>query len=61
MLERLLNKKLEVRVALYSDSMPRGLYSDTYEGKLVAYDETFMAFEDDTMINIKYVQLISVL
>ena len=61
MLERLVNKKLKVRVALYSDSMPRGLYSGTFEGKLVAFDETFLVFDDDTMINIKYVQSISVI
>ena len=60
MLERLVNKKIKVRVALYSDSMPRSLYSATFEGTLVAYDDNFIVFEDDSMINIKYIQTIEV-
>ena len=60
MLERLLNKKIKVRVALYSESMPRALYTGTYEGVMVAYDDNFIVFEDDTMLNIKYIQMIEV-
>ena len=60
MLERLLNKKIKVRVALYSESMPRALYTATYEGVMVAYDDNFIVFEDDTMFNIKYIQMIEV-
>ena len=58
MLEKLLNKKIKVRVALYSDSMPRALYSTVFEGVLVAFDDNFIVFEDNSMINIKYVQTI---
>ena len=60
MLERLVNKKIKVRVALYSDSMPRALYSTTFEGTLVAYDDNFIVFEDNSMINIKYIQTIEI-
>ena len=60
MLNRLLNKKIRVKVALYSDVMPRALYSTTYEGVMVAYDDNFIVFEDDSMINIKYIQTIEV-
>lgn len=60
MLNRLLNKKIRVKVALYSDVMPRDLYSITYEGVMVAYDDNFIVFEDDSMINIKYIQTIEV-
>ncbi len=58
MLEKLLNKKIRVRVALYGDSMPRSLYSTVFEGVLVAFDDNFIVFEDNSMINIKYVQTI---
>lgn len=60
MLDRLLNKKIKVRVALYSESMPRALYTATYEGIMIAYDDNFIVFDDDTMLNIKYVQMIEV-
>lgn len=60
MLERLINKKIKVRVALYSDSMPRALYTTAFEGILVAYDDNFIVFEDNSMINIKYIQTIEV-
>ena len=61
MLERLLNKKVKVRVALYSEIMRRDLYSATFEGTIVAYDDNFIVFEDDSMINIKYIQTIEVI
>jgi hypothetical protein len=60
MLERLLNKRIKVKVALYSDSMPRALFTTTFEGMMVAYDDNFIVFEDDSMINIKYIQTIEV-
>ena len=60
MLDRLLNKKIKVRVALYSESMPRALYTPTYEGIMIAYDDNFIVFDDDTMLNIKYIQMIEV-
>ena len=60
MLKKLLNKKIKVRVALYSDSVPRALYSSVFEGVMVAFDDNFIVFEDDSMINIKYIQTIEV-
>ena len=60
MLSRLLNKRIKVRVALYSDSMPRGLYTTAFEGIVVAYDDNFIVFEDNSMINIKYIQTIEI-
>ena len=60
MLKRLLNKRIKVRVALYSDSMRRNLYTSVFTGVLVAYDDNFIVFEDDSMINIKYIQTIEV-
>ena len=60
MLERLLNKRIKVRVALYSDSMPRALFTTTFEGVMADYDDNFIVFEDDSMINIKYIQTIEV-
>ena len=59
-LKRLLNKKVKVRVALYGDSMPRALYTTIFEGVIIAYDENFIVFEDDSMINIKYIQTIEI-
>lgn len=60
MLNRLLNKVIRVRVALYSDSMPRALYTTVFEGLMVAYDDNFIVFEDNSMINIKYIQTIEI-
>ena len=60
MLNRLLNKVIRVRVALYSESMPRGLYTTSFEGVMVAYDDNFIVFEDNSMINIKYIQTIEI-
>ena len=60
MLERLLNKNIRVKVALYSDVMPRSLYTTTYEGIMVDYDDNFIVFEDNSMINIRYIQTIEV-
>ena len=60
MLKRLLNKKVIVRVALYGASMPRALYTTTFEGVIIAYDDNFIVFEDDSMINIRYIQTIEV-
>ena len=60
MLERLINKKVKVRVALYNDSVHRALYTTAFEGILVAYDDNFIVFEDNSMINIKYIQTIEV-
>lgn len=58
MLNRLLNKVIRVSVALYSDSIPRTLYTTVFEGLMVAYDDNFIVFEDNSMINIKYIQTI---
>ena len=60
MLNRLLNKVIRVRVALYSDSMPRALYTTVFEGLMVAYDDNFIVFEYNSMINIKYIQTIEI-
>lgn len=60
MLDRLLNKRIKARVALYSDSLPRGLYTPAFEGVMVAYDDNFIVFEDNSMINIQYIQTIEI-
>ena len=60
MLNRLLNKVIRVRVALFSDSMPRALYTTVFEGLMVAYDDYFIVFEVNSMINIKYIQTIEI-
>ena len=40
--------------------MPRALYTTIFEGVIIAYDENFIVFEDDSMINIKYIQTIEI-
>ncbi len=56
MLERLLNKKIEVRVASKSH-YPHA----KFVGIMVAYDDKFIVFDDNSMINIEYIQSIEVI
>lgn len=61
MLERIVNKKVKVGVAFGSSEMARTMVTAYYEGVIVAYDDNFIVFEDNSMIGIKYIQTIQVL
>lgn len=61
MLERILNKKVRVGVAFEGTMISYPGATQYYEGVIVAYDENFVVFNDDSMINIKYIQSIKVL
>ena len=65
MIEELKGKKVKVGVALYGSSMPRALFTNTYEGVInncsTLGGETFLILNDNIMINTKYVQIIELI
>ena len=63
MLDRILNKKIRVGVtfsAFQYDPIMNQNPMEYYEGVIVAYDDKFIVFEDNSMININYIQTIQI-
>ena len=60
MLERCLNKKVEVAIAFreFGNYAPRTL---KVKGTITAYDEKFIILDDETIIGINYIQVINIL
>lgn len=63
MLDRVLNKKVRVGVA-FNDAVYNSTITTSptayYVGVVVAYDDKFLVFEDNSMIGINYIQTIQI-
>ena len=59
MLDKLLNKKVRVAVA-FNKNAYYSLDTEYYVGVLAEYDDNFIRFESDTLIAIKYIQVIEI-